>query len=62
VNLFTGLGQINLLAELFGQSEARLLLQLPDLHRDRRLRQVQLLRGTSVAQVLRNRRKTLQLT
>ena len=62
VDLCSGFRQMDLLAELLGQRNAGLLLELPHLHRDRRLRQMQLLRGASETQILRDGRETLQLT
>jgi hypothetical protein len=61
VDLLAGLGQVNTLAELLGQRQASLLLELPNLHRHGGLGQVQLFGRFREAQVLGYCRKTLQL-
>ena len=56
-----GGGEMGLLAELLEQGDAGVLLELPDLARDRRLRQVQLFGGAREAQVPGDRREHLEL-
>jgi CelD/BcsL family acetyltransferase involved in cellulose biosynthesis len=50
--LLTRFGQVDLLADLFGQRNSGLLLELANLHGDSRLRQVQLISRARKAEVL----------
>ena len=56
-----GGGEVGLLADLLEESDAGVLLELLDLARDRRLRQVQLFGGAREAQVPGDRREHLEL-
>src|SRR4029079_18131680 len=59
--LGAGRRQVDLLAELLEQHVARMFLELADLGRDGRLRQVELLGRAREAQEPRDRREDLQL-
>ena len=56
-----GGGEVGLLAELLEESDARVLFELLDLARDRRLRQMELFGGAREAQVSCDRREHLEL-
>ena len=57
----TGGGEVGLLADLLEEGDAGVLLELPDLARDRGLRQVQLFGSACEAQVPGDRREHLEL-
>ena len=59
--MFTGFGEMDLLATALEQRDAGMLLELLDLQRHRRLREVQLLRRAGKAQVAGGRGEDLQL-